>query len=129
MKEAIKLLTEKVRELERVKKFAEAAIDHFKDEIDTDQASEELYRLNTEIEELQKAVMILLESYIFSKDDTVPYTEEQYYTISQNMIRFGGSFSHTMGHLLQRADMSNKNRLAKAYPEDFKEFLTMKPHE
>lgn len=52
------------------------------------------------------------------------YTEEQYFEISNNMIKYGGGFIKFIGQALARADTCNRIKLEKAFPEYFEEYLS-----
>lgn len=56
------------------------------------------------------------------------YSRNEYKQIQNNMNRYGGGFVSVLGSLLGRADPENKRRLAEAFPEYFKQYLTMLTH-
>jgi|LSQX01.2.fsa_nt_gb hypothetical protein len=51
------------------------------------------------------------------------YTDNELYFIAEAMGRFGGSFVQALSLALRNADMWNRDRLVKAFPELFEEYL------
>lgn len=48
---------------------------------------------------------------------------EEKLLVSTAMVRFGGGFVRTLGMALNRADAINTQRIRKAFPEYWKEYL------
>ena len=51
------------------------------------------------------------------------YTTKQHRIISDNMIKYGGSFMKAIGEALSRADLENTEKLENAFPEEFEKYL------
>lgn len=51
------------------------------------------------------------------------YSQIDYSNIAINMRKFGGSFVKHLGTALGYADLTNKEKLAKAFPEYFDKYL------
>lgn len=52
-------------------------------------------------------------------------TPQEYITIANNMIKYGGSFFRNIGEAIIVADMTNKRKLAKTFAKQFTEYENM----
>lgn len=50
------------------------------------------------------------------------YSTIDYINISINMKRYGGSFVHALSVCIDKADLINKRKLVKAFPEYFQKY-------
>lgn len=51
------------------------------------------------------------------------YRNPEIIKISQNMIKHGGGFVKNIGQAIIHADLENRKKLEKAFPEYFKQYL------
>ena len=55
----------------------------------------------------------------------IDYSDEAYIKVSENMVKYGGSFVKKLGEAIPHADPINKKKLAKAFSGYFARYLMM----
>lgn len=66
-----------------------------------------------------------LEEEVSESTEYVEYTTDDCLLIANAMKRFGGSFISHIGEALLKADSGNRNKLIKAFPEEFATYYKM----
>lgn len=75
---------------------------------------------NLDLEETEEEVNEISENV-----ESTEYSDDEYRSIADAMVKYGGSFFENIGRALQRADMENRDKLHKAFEKDFQSYYKL----